>query len=69
MQCLAKKPHDRPNDARALSALLRAIEIPQAQAWSEAQAQAWWATRKPRTPIAEHIDPTLATEFAHRGVA
>lgn len=70
MQCLAKKPHDRPNDARALAAMLRAIEIPQAQEWTEAQAQAWWATRKPKpAPVAGHIDPTLATELAQRGVA
>jgi len=70
MQCLAKKPHERPSDARSLAALLKAIPIPQAEEWTEAQAQAWWATRKPRPAhVVEHIDPTLATELAQRGVA
>jgi len=70
MQCLAKRPHDRPSDARALAALLKAIQIPQAHEWTDAQAQAWWAARKPRpTPAVDHVDPTLATELAHRGVA
>lgn len=70
MQCLAKKPHDRPSDARALAAALKAIPIPQAHEWTEAQAQAWWATRKPKAPPPTgHVDPTLATELAHRGVA
>ena len=69
MHCLAKKPHDRPSDARAFAAALKAIPIPPAQDWSEAQAQAWWAARKPRTAPATHIDPTQATELAQRGVA
>jgi len=70
MHCLAKKPHERPSDARALAAALKAIQIPPAQEWNEAQAQTWWATRKPK-PAHEpgHIDPTLATEVAQRGVA
>jgi len=47
MQCLAKKPLDRPSDARALAASLKAIHIPPAESWSEARAQAWWAEQKP----------------------
>ena len=69
MQCLAKKPHERPSDARALARALRAIHIPPNHEWSEAQAQAWWAARKPRPAPTAHIDPTLATELAQRGVA
>ncbi|HYP99033.1 MAG TPA: serine/threonine protein kinase [Polyangiaceae bacterium] len=70
MRCLAKKPHDRPSDARELAAALKAIPIPTAQEWTDAQAQAWWATRKPKpVPVVQHVDPTLATELAHRGVA
>lgn len=70
MRCLAKKPHDRPNDARELATALKAIHIPPAQDWTDAQAQTWWTTRKPKaTPAAVHVDPTLATELAQRGVA
>src|SRR6478752_2749444 len=47
MQCLAKKPLDRPSDARALAASLKVIHIPPAESWSEARAQAWWAEQKP----------------------
>jgi serine/threonine protein kinase len=49
-QCLAKKPELRPSDARALSATLKAIRIPAAEQWTEAQAQAWWANRCPQQP-------------------
>src|SRR6478609_5111047 len=59
MRCLAKKPHDRPSDARELAAALKAIPIPPPQAWTDAQAQAWWTARKPKpTPVVEHVDPT-----------
>ncbi|HET7541105.1 MAG TPA: protein kinase [Polyangiaceae bacterium] len=70
MRCLAKKPHDRPSDARALAAALKAIHIPPAQQWTDAQAQAWWASRKPKpAPAVLHTEATLATEPARRGVA
>ena len=39
-QCLAKKPDDRPRDARTLAAALKAIAIPASEVWTEAQAQA-----------------------------
>ncbi len=45
--CLAKQPDDRPRDARAMIAMLRAIEIPDEHAWSEARAQAWWREHQP----------------------
>ncbi|MEO8552480.1 MAG: serine/threonine-protein kinase, partial [Kofleriaceae bacterium] len=44
---LAKSPADRPRDARAVIAALRAIEIPAEHAWTEADAQAWWAEYQP----------------------
>ncbi len=47
LSLLAKDPRDRPADARALIAALRAIEIPVEYAWTEARAQAWWSTHKP----------------------
>ncbi|MET0795279.1 MAG: serine/threonine-protein kinase, partial [Polyangiaceae bacterium] len=64
MRCLAKKADARPEDARALSAALKAIHIPASEAWTEAQAQAWWATRRPK-PAPNHADLPLA----QRGVA
>ncbi|MEI9952690.1 MAG: serine/threonine protein kinase [Pseudomonadota bacterium] len=70
LQCLAKKPSARPSDARTLAAALKAIHIPPAQEWSEAQAQAWWAARKPKpSPAPAHVDPASATQPAQRGVA
>jgi len=70
MQCLAKKPHERPSDARAFAAALRAIPIPPAHEWTQTHAQTWWAARKPKpAPVAAHPDATLATEPAQRGVA
>jgi len=70
LQCLGKKPSQRPSDARALAAALKAIQIPPANEWSEAQAQAWWATRRPKAaPPTSPIDPACATQPAQRGVA
>jgi serine/threonine-protein kinase len=48
--CLAKDAADRPADARALAALLRAIPIPAEQAWTEARAQSWWRAWQPPVP-------------------
>ena len=40
MQCLAKKPEERPENAAALAKLLR--EVPLARDWTEEEALAWW---------------------------
>jgi serine/threonine protein kinase len=45
--CLAKDVTDRPRDARALAAELRAIEIPASVAWTARDAEAWWAAYRP----------------------
>ncbi len=42
-QCLAKKPEDRPADARTLARALDAIEIPMDHAWTDVEAQLWWS--------------------------
>ena len=44
---LAKRADDRPVDANAMIALLRAIEIPPEHAWTDARAQAWWREHQP----------------------
>ncbi len=64
LRCLAKKPEERPANARALAAALKAIPIPQAERWTEAQAQKWWAARRPKP----HALVT-APESAQVGVA
>ena len=43
IQCLAKKPEQRPEDARVLARALNAIEIPDEHAWTETEAQLWWS--------------------------
>jgi serine/threonine protein kinase len=47
--CLAKEIDDRPRDARALAARLRAIAIPAEHAWSEERAAEWWRGFEPVT--------------------
>jgi serine/threonine-protein kinase len=41
LQCLAKKPEDRPENAAALAKLLRMV--PSGPGWSDADAQQWWS--------------------------
>ena len=48
--CLGKEIEDRPADARALAAQLRAIEIPATHAWTEARAAAWWTEYRAPAP-------------------
>jgi serine/threonine protein kinase len=62
--CLAKRPQERPDDARAMIAALRAIEIPGGQAWSERDAHAWWQRHR---PIEEK--PALAITEEQRAAA
>jgi len=50
--CLAKDLADRPSDARALAAMLRAIEVPAELGWSGEHASAWWRAYQPETPAA-----------------
>jgi serine/threonine-protein kinase len=51
LRCLAKRPQERPEDARALLHGLRAIAIPDEHAWTDEHARAWWSTH--RAPVSE----------------
>ena len=42
LQCLAKKPEDRPESALALWEALGAIELPDEERWGAAEAERWW---------------------------
>ena len=55
---LAKEPEQRPADARTVAAMLKAIPIPPECAWTEAQAQAWWAQRRQSQLAIETVLPS-----------
>jgi serine/threonine protein kinase len=48
--CLAKDAAERPADARALAARLRAIALPADAAWTTDHAEAWWRAYQPAPP-------------------
>jgi serine/threonine protein kinase len=58
---LAKRPNDRPHDARALAAALRVIAIPAEHAWTDERAQAWWLEHRPPSAAPRRDDPSSET--------
>ncbi|HSD89490.1 MAG TPA: protein kinase [Kofleriaceae bacterium] len=53
-KCLAKKPEERPENARALAKALAAIEIPEEHQWTDTHAQMWWSSLElPKTSSSE----------------
>jgi len=71
LDCLAKKPDDRPADAGALLELIE--ERWTGGAWTQRQARAWWETRAPamlaaRRAAEESVSrgPKLAVDVASR---
>ena len=58
LQCLAKKPADRPSSARALIRLLDACV--DAKQWCSEDADAWWRTHLP--PSSSHRTPAFEPE-------
>jgi serine/threonine-protein kinase len=44
LNCLAKKPEDRPRSAAELERRLAAVDV---EPWTDAHARQWWAATKP----------------------
>jgi hypothetical protein len=65
-RCLAKDPLERPADAAALAASLRAIDVPAEQRWTAERARAWWAERvvTPAANLRRRSDRDLAPQAA-----
>jgi len=59
-RCLAKRPADRPHDARALADALAAIPIPEEHAWTTAKATAWWQALRSQPRRSAPEMPTAA---------
>jgi serine/threonine-protein kinase len=67
MDCLAKSPEHRPQDARALLERLQAAEqeLPEDERWTEASAQTWWREHRPQPRISApvNLSPSPASEL------
>ena len=65
LSCLAKRPEERPRDARALAEALAEIPIPAEHAWTRPQALEWWKNRRASTtttPDAATVVPVAASK-------
>jgi serine/threonine-protein kinase len=49
LACLAKKPEDRPQTARALA---KSLDVIDGMTWSEDEARLWWSLHHPLQPPA-----------------
>ena len=56
MQCLEKKPSDRPSSAREIGALLQALDLPP---WTEEDAASWWGRNLPATSTLRMLPATI----------
>jgi eukaryotic-like serine/threonine-protein kinase len=69
LRCLEKEPADRYADVRALREALDACE--DAQGWSEADAERWWAEHRltleaAQAPAGDDAPPTIAVDLNRR---
>ncbi|MCX7604215.1 MAG: serine/threonine protein kinase [Bryobacteraceae bacterium] len=58
LQCLSKKPEDRPASARLLRRMLE--QCPECGVWSTEDAEAWWRTNLPELYAARCPEPGVA---------
>lgn len=58
LQCLAKKPEDRPASARVLRRMLE--QCPECGAWTAEDAESWWRTNLPELFSARCPEPAIA---------
>lgn len=69
LDCLAKLPDHRPQDARELLRKLAQAEreLPPEQVWTEERAHGWWAQHQPPPPLRglHHSGPPPAQEQLH----
>jgi hypothetical protein len=69
LKCLAKQPDQRPSDARALRAALRACSA--AKTWSSEDAAAWWRAFRDAPPRngqshREAVEMTVSVDVSQR---
>jgi serine/threonine protein kinase len=64
LDCLAKSPEHRPQDARELLRRLMAAEreLPPDEVWTEERAHGWWAQHQPPPPLRASSSSGLASE-------
>ena len=62
MQCLKKRPEERPSDARELSRMLAACET--ANGWTPDRAEHWWKTHLPHHSVALQPESAALWETA-----
>lgn len=60
MQCLAKRPEERPESMLLLAARLRACRG--AGAWTNDEAAAWWHENHTKTEVADPVAPTISID-------
>jgi len=61
MECLAKRPEERPESIRAFATRLRGCRVP--GAWTNEDAEAWWSANHTATAAeADAVAPTLSTD-------
>jgi serine/threonine-protein kinase len=56
MQCLEKKPSDRPSSAREIAAMLEVLDLPP---WTEDDAAEWWERNLPATSSLRTLPATI----------
>ncbi|MEO8259538.1 MAG: serine/threonine-protein kinase [Acidobacteriota bacterium] len=59
MQCLEKRPSDRPASARGVAALFEACQL---VPWTQAEAVVWWETHLPATSSLRLLTVPVATD-------